>query len=391
MNRPTLILHRGKDKSILRRHPWLFSGAVAHTKGHPVAGDLVDILSADGNWLAVGHYQNDSIICKILSFDSPVVDDAFWDSRIELAVNYRRRLGLLTNPDTTMFRLVHGEGDQLPGLIADYYNGILVLQAHSMGMHRMFPLFVEFFRRHLPSLIAVYDKSSATLPNATLPNAYLWGGEQPDEWEVAESGLRYMINFDEGQKTGFFLDQRDNRELVGRMASGQRVLNCFSYTGGFSLAALHGGATLVHSVDISRRAIDLCNRHVNLNFDHAPHEAIVADVTQYLDTVDASYNLIILDPPAFAKNHRSLQNGLKGYRHINQRAIEKIAPSGWLFTFSCSQAVSAADFQTMVFTSAANAHRNVRIVRRLHHGADHPVSVYHPEGEYLKGLLLYVE
>ena len=393
MSRTRLIIRPGKEKSLYRRHPWLFSGAVARMTGQAADGDLVDVVSADGHWLATGHYQNDSIVCKILSFESDVIDDAFWRDRLKSAIGYRHLLGLFGSEATTMFRLVNGEGDALPGLIADWYNGAVVLQAHSEGMHRQFPLFVELLNELLPGLKSVFDKSSATLPadrRQPAADRYIYG-EEPEEWETAEWGNRHLVNFGEGQKTGFFLDQRDNRRLVGEFADGKRVLNCFGYTGGFTLSALRGGAAEVDTVDISRRAIDLCNRHVEMNFPQAVHSGIVADVTKYLDTIDSHYDIIILDPPAFAKNHRSLQNGLKGYRNINQRAIEKIKRGGLLFTFSCSQAVSTDDFQTMVFTAAATARRNVRIVKRLQHAADHPVSIYHPEGHYLKGLLLEVE
>lgn len=390
MDRPKLIIAPGKEKAIYRRHPWVFSGAVCKKIGNPEEGDLVDICAKDGTWLAVGHYQDDSIICKVLSFESPDIDEAFWHERLSQAVAYRRRMGLFGREGTNVFRLVNGEGDFMPGLIADYYNGIVVLQAHSEGMHRMFPQFVEILRELLPQLKAVFDKSSATLPSGNAADGYIWG-ETPDEWEVVEDGNRLMINFYEGQKTGFFVDQRENRHLVGEYSKGRRVLNCFGYTGGFSLGALRGGAAYVETVDISKKAIELCDRNVAMNFPAADHKGVVADVLKYLDSVSDQFDVIILDPPAFAKNHRSLQQGLKGYKNINQKAMEKIKSGGLLFTFSCSQAVSREDFQTMAFTAAANAHRKVRIVRQLPHAADHPVSIYHPEGEYLKGLLLYVE
>lgn len=430
MSRTKLILHRDKEKSIFRRHPWLFSGAVARIEGQAAEGDLVDVLSADGQWLAVGHFQNDSIICKLLSFENTAIDLSFWHEKLRSAIDYRKRLftfgddfvnELFSHRDTNMFRLVNGEGDGMPGLIADYYNGIVVLQAHSVGMHRLFPLFVQLLNELLPHLKGVYDKSGATLPQRDAsahndgylfqaPKVEITGECEPcrhvlcpsliknlsdveitDEWETREHGYRYLINFQEGQKTGFFLDQRDNRLLIGMVARNKRVLNCFGYTGGFTLSALGRGAAEVDTVDISHRAIELCNRHVEMNFPQARHRGIVADVTKYLDTIDNQYDIIILDPPAFAKNHRSLQNGLKGYRNINQRAIERIKSGGLLFTFSCSQAVSKEDFQTMAFTAAATAKRNVRIVKHLQHAPDHPVSIYHPEGEYLKGLLLEIE
>lgn len=391
MTRPQLILAPGKDKALLRRHPWLFSGAVRRIVGEPQEGDLVDVTAADGQWMAVGHYQNESIICKVLSFDTPDVDEDFFRRRIASAVAYRQRLGFFGQNDTNVFRLVHAEGDGLPGLVCDWYNGVLVMQAHSVGMHRLFPLFTGLFREALEpyGLQSIFDKSSATVQSASA-DGYLWGIEPP-EWEIQEHGNRLLINFFEGQKTGFFIDQRENRQLVQELSAGHRVLNCFGYTGGFSLAALRGGADFVETVDISKKAIELCNRNVALNFgSEAKHQGTVADVLKYLQAIE-DYDFIILDPPAFAKNHRSLQQGLKGYRAINQRAMEVLPAGGLLMTFSCSQAVSQDDFRTMVFTAAANAHRNVRIVRQLPHAMDHPVSVYHPEGEYLKGLLLYVD
>lgn len=395
MTRPQLIIAPGKEKALLRRHPWVFSGAVKRVVGEPQEGDLVDVVSPQGEWMAAGHYQNESIICKVLSFDTPQIDEDFFRQRIASAVAYRERLGFFDRKDTNVFRLVHAEGDGLPGLVCDWYNGVLVMQAHSVGMHRLFPLFTDLFRDLLGDrLKAVFDKSSATVPKGC-QDGYLWGIE-PQEHEITENGVKLLINFYEGQKTGFFIDQRENRALVQQLARGQRVLNCFGYTGGFSLAALRGGAGYVETVDISKKAIELCNRNVALNFgSEAPHQGTVADVLQYIQTIKQSNNqtfdFIILDPPAFAKNHRALQQGLKGYRTINQRAMEALPSGGLLMTFSCSQAVSKEDFQTMVFTAAMNAHRTVRIVRQLPHAMDHPVSICHPEGEYLKGLLLQVE
>ena len=400
MSRPQLVIAPGKDKAIQRRHPWIFSGAVRRVEGEPQEGDLVDVVDAQGQWMATGHYQDESIICKVLSFDTPQIDEAFFRQRIASAIAYRERLGFFDMKDTNVFRLVHAEGDYLPGLVCDWYNGILVMQAHSVGMHRQFSLFVELFRELLGDrLKAVFDKSSATVPRGC-QDGYLWGIE-PQEHEITENGVKLLINFYEGQKTGFFVDQRENRKLVQELARGHRVLNCFGYTGGFSLAALKGGAEYVETVDISKKAIELCNRNVTLNFGTAaPHTGTVADVLDYLGQRDNKttrqqddrlVDFIILDPPAFAKNHRSLHQGLKGYRSINQRAMEVLPAGGLLMTFSCSQAVSKEDFQTMVFTAAMNAHRKVRIVRQLPHAMDHPVSIHHPEGEYLKGLLLQVE
>ncbi len=402
MNRPLLVIAPGKEKAILRRHPWIFSGAVKCIEGDPQEGDLVDVVDARGQWLAAGHYQNESIICKVLTFDADEVASPIEEilrRRIHSAVNYRVILGFFGDERTNVFRLVHAEGDYLPGLVADWYNGVLVLQAHSAGMHRLMPVLAELFVHELQTrypLRSVFDKSSATVPGGGVHDGVIWG-EEIAENDVLENGIRLTVNFYEGQKTGFFIDQRENRALVQQLADGRRLLNCFGYTGGFSLAALKGGAEYVETVDISKKAIALCERNVELNFGaEVSHRGVAADVLEYLNTIDKgdharSFDFIILDPPAFAKNHRSLQQGLKGYRSINQRAMEKIAPGGLLMTFSCSQAVSKEDFQTMVFTSAMNAGRRVRIVRQLPHAMDHPVSIHHPEGEYLKGLLLQVE
>ncbi|MBQ9417736.1 MAG: class I SAM-dependent rRNA methyltransferase [Bacteroidales bacterium] len=392
MSLPRLIVAAGKEKALQRHHPWLFSGAVARIEGQPEEGDLVEVCTADGHWMATGHYQSGTIACKVLSFDTRTIDREFFRHRIRSAIAYRERMGFFAMPTTNVFRLIHAEGDFLPGLVADWYNGILVLQAHSMGMHRIFPLLAQLMQEELTpyGLKAIFDKSSATL-NLPAADGYLWGIE-PAEWEFTEWGNRMAVNFFEGQKTGFFIDQRDNRQLVADLAQGHIVLNCFGYTGGFSLGALRGEARYVETVDISRKAIALCEKNVALNFGpNAPHRGVVADVLSYLDASNRQFDFIILDPPAFAKNHRNLHQGLKGYRTINQRAIAMLPPGGLLMTFSCSQAVSTDDFRTMLFTSAALAKRQVRIVRTLPHAADHPVSIYHPEGEYLKGLLLEVE
>ena len=391
MTRPRLIIAPGKEKAILRRHPWIFSGAVKRIDGTPAEGDMVDVVASDGKWMAAGHYQEESIICKVLSFDTRDIDEAYFCARIHSAVAYRERLGFFCMPDTNVFRIIHAEGDYLPGLVCDWYNGVLVMQAHSVGMHRLFPMLSSIFQNELKpfGIKAIFDKSSATVPGGC-DDGYIWG-ITPDEWEISEHSNRMLINFYEGQKTGFFVDQRENRALVQQLAKGHRVLNCFGYTGGFSLAALRGGAEYVETVDISRKAIELCNRNVALNFGADDrHHGVVADVLQYLQPKD-TFDFIILDPPAFAKNHRSLQQGLKGYRAINQRAIETLPVGGMLMTFSCSQAVSKDDFRTMIFTSAALSGRRLRVVRELPHAMDHPVSIYHPEGEYLKGLLLQVE
>ncbi|MBO4281968.1 MAG: class I SAM-dependent rRNA methyltransferase [Bacteroidales bacterium] len=389
--RSRLILKAGKEKSLLRRHPWVFSGAVQRVEGPLAEGDLADVHAQDGTYLATGHWQPGSIALKVLRFGNPCIDADFWRERVGKAIAYRQALGLWDNPSTNVFRLIHSEGDGLSGLVADYYKGVVVLQSHSEGMHRAYPELLPLLRELLGNkLRAVYDKSRATLPSGNAEDGYVFA-EAEEPLEIMEFGNRFRIRFSDAQKTGFFIDQRENRSLLQSLAAGKRVLNTFGYTGGFSLSALRGGATYVETVDISQKAILQCNENVALNFPHAPHCGVTQDVMQYLTNINKTFDIMVLDPPAFAKNHRSLQQGLKGYKTINQRALEKIAPGGWLFTFSCSQAVSWEDFQTMLFTAAANAKREVRIVRPLSQGPDHPVSVYHPEGAYLKGLLVYVE
>lgn len=391
MERCKLYLKQGKEKSIYRKHPWVFSGAINKIVGNPSEGDLVDLYDCQKQYLATGHYQNESIIAKILQFNSPDIDYNFWKQRFIQAIEYRRHFGFFDNPKTNVFRLVNGEGDFMPGLIVDYYNGVIVFQAHSKGMYRNFDMFINVITELLgDKVVAIFDKSSSTLPSGNSVDGYIWG-DNPEEWEIKEDENKFIINFYEGQKTGFFIDQRENRALVRSLSAGKRVLNTFGYTGGFSLSALRGNAEYVETVDISKKAIALCDRNVKLNFKDVKHKSVALDVLPYLSEIDNNYDIIILDPPAFAKNHRSLQQGLKGYKNINQRAIEKIKPGGLIFTFSCSQAVSREDFQTMVFTSAANANRKVRIIKHLPHAIDHPISIYHPEGEYLKGLLIYVE
>lgn len=398
--RPQLILAAGKEKSLLRRHPWIFSGAIKQHRGELYEGCIVDVLSASGQWMASGYYQDDSIAVKVLSYDTPKVDPAespdFLADLLAKAIAYRNALRLSGDHQFNAYRLINGEGDFIPGLIADYYDGIVVLQAHSLFIHQ----WIELIAHNLMTIMgtqlhAVIDKSSSALvgngkPGTDSHDHYLLG-EGPQQQIITEGGYQLKVDLFEGQKTGFFLDQRINRQLVGTMTAGKQVLNLFGYTGGFSVSALTGGAQYVETVDVSKKAIALCNENISLNGQQARHRGIVADAMQYLNTLGNNFDVIILDPPAFAKNHRALQQGLKGYRSINQKALEHIAPQGLLFTFSCSQAVDKDTFQTMVFTAAANAHRRVRIVQRLSAGPDHPVSIYHPEGEYLKGLLLYVE
>lgn len=392
MKRAQLILAKGKEKSLERHHPWIFSGAIAKHIGKPKEGDLVDVIDGSGHWLCVGHYQNESIMVKVLSYEEREIDEVFWIKRLAVAIDYRKRLGFFDNKECNVFRLIYSEGDFLPGLVADWYNGIVVMQASSVGMYKMIPQLATLLKELMgDKLIAVFDKSAATVPGGGVENKYVLG-EGPEEWEICEWGNRMLINFYEGQKTGFFVDQRDNRKLIAELSKGKRVLNTFGYTGGFSLGALRGGASYVETVDVSKKSIALCNRNVEMNFGkEAPHVGVVADVLKYLDNIKKDFDIIILDPPAFVKTHKALQHGLKGYRTINQKAIKAIKSGGLLMTFSCSQSVSKEDFQTVVFSAANLAGRKVRIVKQLPHAMDHPVSIYHPEGEYLKGLLLYVE
>lgn len=386
----TIQLKRGKEESLLRFHPWVFSGAVQHADKDVQDGDLVRVLTANGDFIAVGHYQLGSIMVRVLSFRDVAIDDAFWHSRLLSALQMRQTIGLADNPQNNTYRLVHGEGDNLPGLIIDVYDKTAVMQAHSVGMH----LCRHDIARQLVEVMGsrienVYYKSETTLPFMEPENGFLVGGS-PDNVAM-ENGLKFRVDWLKGQKTGFFVDQRENRSLLEHYAKGRRVLNMFCYTGGFSVYAMRGGAELVHSEDSSAKAIELTRQNVEMNFpSDARHQAFCEDAFKYLEKADG-YDLIILDPPAFAKHRGALHNALKGYTRLNAKAFEKIQPSGILFTFSCSQVVTKDHFRNAVFTAAAQAGRKVRILHQLHQPADHPINIYHPEGEYLKGLVLYVE
>lgn len=388
-----VILRRGKDESLRRFHPWVFSGAVQRTEGQLQEGDVVRVVSADGEFVAVGHWQVGSIAVRVLSFEERPIDAAFWRERLAAALEMRRRIGLSGRSDNTMFRLVHGEGDHLPGLVIDVYGTTAVMQAHSVGMHVSRTEIAKALADVMGELPAIYYKSETTLPfKAELgqENEFLLG--RSDDDVAVENGLRFHIDWLKGQKTGFFVDQRDNRALLERYSNGRRVLNMFCYTGGFSVYALRGGAELVHSVDSSAKAVELVNANVALNFpDDTRHSAFAEDAFRYLERMEQPYDLIILDPPAFAKHRDAVKNALRGYTKLNAKAFEKIQPGGILFTFSCSQAVSKEQFRLAVFTAAAISRRRVRILHQLHQPADHPINIYHPEGEYLKGLVLYVE
>ena len=394
-----IYLKKGRDESVRRFHPWVFSGAVAQTVGNPVEGDVVAVYSAEGEYLACGHWQIGSISVRILSFDADPLSPSFWEDTLSAALAARKAMGLTDSDRTSCYRLVHGEGDGLPGLIIDYYDGVCVLQAHSVGMFRAKNQICEALRKiYGDSLKAVYDKSSGTAPfkaGLELVDGYLWQapGFEAGEQVVLENGHKFLVNWTEGQKTGFFLDQRENRALVERYARSRNVLNLFCYTGGFSVYALGGGALHVDSVDSSAKAMAMVDRNIALNgFTSSQHTSFCADAIEHLAAVeDGKYDVIIVDPPAFAKHRGALKNALRAYQRLNARAIEKVAPGGFVFTFSCSQVVDKEDFALAVFSAAASTGRRVRILDRLNQPADHAVNIYHPEGEYLKGLLLYVE
>ena len=388
-------LRKGKEESLKRFHPWVFSGAIHHFDTEPEEGDCVEVYSSDNRYIATGHYQIGSIMVRVLTFDGEQIDSDFYYRRLAAALDVRQHIGLTASADTNAFRLVHGEGDNLPGLVIDIYGETAVMQAHSVGMHKDRRLIADALLKLMEGRLRhIYYKSETTLPfkaNLLEESGFLAGGKDVDNIAI-ENGLRFHVDWLKGQKTGFFVDQRENRKLLEHYARGMKVLNMFCYTGGFSFYAMRGGASLVHSVDSSQKAIDLTNANVNLNFPgDSRHQAFAEDAFKFLDNMKEEYNLIILDPPAFAKHKNALSNALKGYSRLNQKALEKIAHGGVLFTFSCSQVVTKDNFRNAVFTAAAYARRKVRILHQLHQPADHPINIYHPEGEYLKGLVLYVE
>ena len=384
-------LKRGKEESLRRFHPWVFSGAIQHMDNGLEEGDVVRVVTAGGEFIAVGHYQQGSITVRVLTFQDVPIDDCFWYSRLQSALNMRLAIGLADSPQSNSYRLVHGEGDHLPGLIIDVYDRTAVMQAHSIGMHHCRRQIAEQLVAVMGHRIDnVYYKSETTLPFMEPENGFLVGGSTDNI--AIENGLKFYVDWLKGQKTGFFVDQRENRALLEKYAKGKRVLNMFCYTGGFSFYAMRGGAELVHSVDSSAKAIELTRRNVELNYPGDPrHEAFCEDAFKYLEKMPETYDLVILDPPAFAKHRGALHNALKGYTRLNQKAFEKMPSGSILFTFSCSQVVTKDHFRNAVFTAAALARRKVRILHQLHQPADHPVNIYHPEGEYLKGLVLYVE
>lgn len=394
MSYKKVYLKAGKEESLKRFHPWVFSGAIARIEGEPEEGEVVDVYTSKKEFIACGHFQIGSIAVRVLTFRQEEINRDFWKHRLEVAFDLRRSLNLVDNPENNTYRLVHGEGDNLPGLIVDVYGQTAVMQAHSAGMHVYRMEIAEALSEVMGDIVKhIYYKSETTLPfKADLgpENGFIKGGSP--ENVALENGLKFHVDWLKGQKTGFFVDQRENRHLLERYSKGRNVLNMFCYTGGFSFYAMRGGANLVHSVDSSAKAIDLTNQNVELNFPgDARHQAYAEDAFKYLDRMGDQYDLIILDPPAFAKHRDALRNALRGYSKLNAKAFEKIKPGGILFTFSCSQVVDKKDFRNAVFTAAAQSGRSVRILHQLTQPGDHPVNIYHPEGEYLKGLVLYVE
>ena len=389
----SIFLKHGKEDSLKRYHPWIFSGAIHHMSEEPEEGEIVAVYTHKNEYIATGHFQIGSIMVRVLSFENEAIDQKFYERKLTIALDVRKRIGMIGNNNNT-YRLVHGEGDNLPGLVIDVYGHTAVMQAHSVGMHKDRKLLALALKTVMGDEVHnIFYKSETTLPyKADLgqENGFLLGNDTEDI--AVENGLKFHVDWLKGQKTGFFVDQRDNRSLLEHYSKGRKVLNMFCYTGGFSFYAMRGGAEIVHSVDSSQKAIDLTKANVTLNFPNdSRHEAFAEDAFKYLEKMSLPYDLIILDPPAFAKHKDALRNALKGYTRLNKKAFEKIQPGGILFTFSCSQAVNKDQFRTAVFTAAASAGRKVRILHQLHQPADHPINIYHTEGEYLKGLVLYVE
>lgn len=389
-----IFLKKGKDESLRRFHPWIFSGAIRNIEGNVEEGDIVEVYTHENEYIATGHYQIGSIAVRVLTFEKTVIDKTFYRDRLQTAYRVREAAGIANRPGNNTFRLVHGEGDNLPGLVIDIYGKTAVMQAHSIGMHKARHTIAETLLEIMGATIEnIYYKSETTLPfkaNLDDDNGFIIGGCNDDI--AMENGLKFHVDWLKGQKTGFFIDQRDNRALLEKYAKDHSVLNMFCYTGGFSFYAMRGGARLVHSVDSSAKAIELTKKNVELNFaNDGRHQAFTEDAFKFLDNINEKYDLIILDPPAFAKHRDAVRNALQGYKRLNVKALEKIEKGGILFTFSCSQVISKQDFRTSVFSASAIAKRNVRILHQLTQPADHPINIFHPEGEYLKGLVLYVD
>jgi 23S rRNA (cytosine1962-C5)-methyltransferase len=389
-----VILKSGKEQSIRRFHPWIFSGAISKINGAVAEGDLVEVYDNKNELLCYGHYQIGSIAVRVVAFWNEIFDENIWINKIQKAFDYRKSVGIIDNCETNVYRLLHGEGDRMPGIIIDFYNGTAVIQAHSIGMAMQIDKISEALKLvYGEKLKVIYNKSTSTLPfkaDFKMEDGYIFGKSETEI--VEEYGNKFKISWEEGQKTGFFIDQRENRKLLQSYSKDKNVLNVFGYTGGFSVYAMRGGAKLVHSVDSSKKAIDLTDENIELNFGKDKrHQSFAVDAFGFLETIKDKYDVIILDPPAFAKHKNVLDNALKGYKKINAKAIEAIKPGGILFTFSCSQVVTKEDFRKAVFVAAANSGRNVRVLHQLTQPIDHPTDIYHPEGEYLKGLVLFVE
>ena len=390
----SIYLKRGKEESLLRFHPWVFSGAIHHADAGIQEGETVRVIASTGDFIAVGHYQVGSIAVRVLSFSDITIDQSFWRKRLAAAITMRCHIGIADNPENNTYRLVHGEGDWLPGLVIDCYGSTAVMQAHSVGMHLNRMDICQALTDVMGGRIQqVYYKSETTLPykaHLEEEDGFIFG--HTDDDIAVENGLKFHVDWLRGQKTGFFVDQRENRSLLEHYSKDKSVLNMFCYTGGFSVYAMRGGAKCVHSVDSSAKAIEITNNNIGLNFPGDPrHEAYCEDAFRFLEEKKDKYDIVVLDPPAFAKHRAALHNALKGYIRLNTKGIRLVKEGGLLFTFSCSQAVSKDQFRSAVFTAAAQSGRKVRIIHQLHQPADHPINIYHPEGEYLKGLVLYVE
>ena len=390
----SIYLKRGKEESLLRFHPWVFSGAIHHADAGIQEGETVRVIASTGDFIAVGHYQVGSIAVRVLSFSDITIDQSFWRERLAAAITMRCHIGIADNPENNTYRLVHGEGDWLPGLVIDCYGSTAVMQAHSVGMHLNRMDICQALTDVMGGRIQqVYYKSETTLPykaHLEEEDGFIFG--HTDDDIAVENGLKFHVDWLRGQKTGFFVDQRENRSLLEHYSKDKTVLNMFCYTGGFSVYAMRGGAKCVHSVDSSAKAIEITNNNIGLNFPGDPrHEAYCEDAFRFLEEKKDKYDIVVLDPPAFAKHRAALHNALKGYIRLNAKGIRLVKEGDLLFTFSCSQAVSKDQFRSAVFTAAAQSGRKVRIIHQLHQPADHPINIYHPEGEYLKGLVLYVE
>ena len=396
MNIKQIRLKPTKEKSILRFHPWVFSGAIKDIDSDINEGDIVEVISNKGRYLATGHYQIGTISVRIFEFQQQTIDEKYWETKIANAISLRKDLGFINNEKTNIYRLIHAEGDDMPGCIIDVYNSAAIVQFHSFGMWKLRETFSLIIQKLLPYIEYIYDKSSNTLPEKfitehSIINAYLYKSGKDDQIVASEYDNLFKIDWVNGQKTGFFIDQRENRQLLGQLSKDKKVLNTFCYSGGFSIFALNGGAKEVHSLDSSKKAIELVDKNLELiDTNVGKHESIVADAMDFIKNLKEDYDIIVLDPPAFAKHQKVRHKAIQGYKRLNARAIEQIKPGGILFTFSCSQVIDKELFRHTILSAAINAGRSVKILHQLHQPADHPVNIYHPESEYLKGLVLKI-